>query len=863
VPQVADPILVLDITGAHFQAAATVDSVAYAAGDEIHLHFSDREYATRPDDDDPTITYSPRLDGKIAIDRSALYSPDGQAPRVGGMAMPKLGKITLENRDGKLNWMRILSLDGAVATLKEIPFEADSAFAGRLRPVLQDDPAVKVWFEGACAGEPQVKLDRVVELDLVDRFDDRLRKPVQPANTKYLGLGGRIEFSGAGGAGTVAHVAALNVNAFTFIGFFTHTANGTDRAIVCKDLISSTGCPFFIRLRASPFAEQLDARVNTGAGSVLLRTTAPLAAGAYWVALTYNGAAATMRYYLPDGTLVETITTAQTGTLLTNSQALVFGRAPGSTPTENTLIGSLSQLQLYNAALTADQIIKRLRALDMDEPADVLNLVGYWSCVERTGAYLTDRFSTNDAVLSGTYAWGSTLTGEAPMRGQYMPLVLGIVEHVPLTKVDEALEIWQTSAYSANEIFRVYNSELAGLTPTYAVSGGWVLNATTNTLDRTGGANIATWVPGMTVTLGAGWVANLTKVLTVLEIIGPTRVRISGTALATETAAAGLVTANSPQWKLFLAGSNQYIQLLGDYKTPPIAWVQGEVSSPVGYTARLGRVIQWLLTQSAAGLSPLGDIDDDTNDRISGTSSGYANDIMQEYAGLLIPAGGAVTVYDTLDRVLKAVGLHLLTTGGLINIDAVQLPSSKPDLAIVTEEIEDLDVRGLKVPPPAVYRTLYRVPAYKPPQDSISAGAIPVVAELVRAGGVMVETSSTVVGYDIIWPTGAEDKPASEPVGEWTPLRTRAGVELVQEHMQAIAACRPWSLRILQDVGEMLPGTPLIVEASGPERAELVKPEQLYGLEAGVDSVVAGSVYNMLDRRYNVTVLIPIADLEP
>lgn len=861
----ADPILILDIIGAHFQAGATVDGVDYAAGDSIDLHFSDREYATRPDDVDPTITYEPRLDGNLKIDRTAIWSADGQALRVGGMAMPKLSRISLANNDGMLNWTRLLSLDGATATLREIPMEASTAFGGRLVPALQSDPGVVTWFTGACAGEPQVKLDKAVELELVDTFDDRMRKPVQIH--KYAGLGGQIEFSGAGGAATVAHVSALNVNQFTWVGLFSHTANGTERALVAKDLISSTGCPFFVRLRTT---ERLNARVNTSAGggtSVLLASTNTLAAGRYWAALTYDGTTATLRYYsdafVP--VLVETISSAITGTLLTNSLSLVFGRAPGSAPTDNPLIGSMSQIRLYSRALTAAELLESFRPLDIEEADDINGLVGYWPCVERTGAYLGDRTPTgdNDAVLSGTYAWGSTLTGEASQRGQYRPIALGTLEAMPLSKVDEALEIWEVSATSAQQVLRVFNSELAGLTPTYAVTGGWVLNTTKSTLTRTGGATITTWVPGMTVTLTTGWVANNGKVLTVLEVISPTRVRISGTLLSNETAAAGLVTANNPQWKLFVSASNQYVQLLEALpKAPPVAWVQGENLGALGWTAYVGLTLHWLLTESQAAFDDATEITTETLDRMTNAETGYANDIMQGPAGIWIPAGGAVKLYDLLDRILRPLSLHLLTVGGQIDISALELPVVKPPLALVNEEVDDLDVRGLKLPPPAVYRMIYRDPPYAPPQDSISAGAIPHVAELVRSKGVVAEVATTIADYSTIWPTGAEDEDAEAPVGEWTCLRSRSSADLAIDQVQTLAACRPWTLRVLADVGDLLPGTPITIYAAGPERAELVQPEQLYGLEEGVDTVVAGSSYDMLARRYNVVVLIPLAGLD-
>jgi hypothetical protein len=858
---VPNPILILDIVGAHFQAGATVGGVVYGAGDSIDLHFADQEYAARPDDADPTLTYEPRLDGKLTIDRTALWSGDGQAPRAGGMAMPKLSRISLANQDGRLNWMRLLSLDGAVATLRELPLEADEAFPGRLRPVLQDDPSVITWFTGACAGEPQVKLDKTVELELVDTFDDRLRKPVQ--TRKFLGLGGQIEFSGAGGVATVTHVAALNVNNFTFIAYVTHTANGTERAIVCKDLISSTGCPFFMRLRPT---ELLNARVNTASGSVLLASSGALAAGSYWVALSYDGASAVLRYYTAEGTvLLGTTTAAQTGTLLTNSLNLCFGQAPGSSPTLNPLIGSLSQIRLYSVALTAAQILASLRPLDVNEPADVANMVGYWPCVERTGAYLGDRLPTGDkdAALTGTYAWGSTLTGEAAQRGQYRSVNLGTLEAVPLAKVDEALEIYEVSAFSAQQVLRVFNSELAGLTPTYAVTGGWVLNTARNTLERTGGATITTWVPGMTVTLSTGWIANAGKTLTVLEVISPTRVRISGTLLSNETAAAGLVTANNPQWKLYVSGSNQYIQMLEALpKAPPIAWIQGESLGALGWTPYVGLILHWLLTESAAAFDDATEITLVTLRRMTNASVGYANDIMQAHGGIHIPAGPAVKLYDLLDRILRPLSLHLLTTGTAIDIDAVELPTGAPDIAIVNEEVEDLDVRGLKLPPPAVYRLIYRDPPYAPQESTISAGAIQHVAELVRARGVVAEAASTIADYATIWPTGAEDEDQKEPLGEWTCIRNRAGAELALTQIQSLANCRPWTLRVLADVGELLPGTPVTITAAGPEREGVVDPEQLYGLENGVDAVVVGSQYDVLQSRYNVTVLVPIADLE-
>lgn len=850
-----DPILILDITAAHFQAAATVDGVEYIEGDEISLRFADREYATRPDDADPTLTYEPRLERKLTIDRSALWSADGQAPRVGGMAMPKLSKISLENGDGRLNWMRLLSLDGATALVREIPFEVDESFPGRTRPVLQDDPSVITWFNGACAGEPQVRLDKVVELEVVDTFDDRLRKPVQ--TLKYLGLGGQIEFSGAGGTATVAHVAGLNVNHFSFVCYFTHAAAGTERCLVSKNVISTTGCPFFIRLRPT---ERINARVNTAAGTVLLATTNVLPSGSYWVSLTYDGATAVLRNYSADGlTTIETISSAQTGTLLTSASALVFGSAPGSGG--NAYTGAMSQIRLYNRALTAAELLESLRPLDLEDPDDINGLLGYWPCGERALTYLSDKIGTNDAVLSGTYAWGSTLTGEASQRGQYRPIVLGALDACPLAKVDEALEIWEVSARSAQQVLRVYNSELAGLTPTYAVTGGWILNTANMTLERTGGANISTWVPGMSVTLTTGWVANNGKVLTVLDCISLTRVRISGTGLANETAAAGLVTANTPQWKLYVSGSSQYVQLLEALpKAPPVAWVQGE-SAVTGYTPYLGGILSWLLTQGAAAFSLSTEVTAATQARFTGASSGYANDIMGVASGIHIPAGGAVKLYDLLEKILKPVSLHLLTTGGKIDISSVELPGSAPEIAVVQEEIDDLDVRGLKQPPPAVYRLIYRDPPYAPPEDSISAGAIPAVAELVRARGVVSEVPSPIVNYAGIWPTGAEDEEENAAVGEWTCLRTRKGTEVAQEQITLLTSCRPWTLRILADVGDLLPGTPISIQAAGPGR-QAADPEQLYGLEEGVDAVVAGSTFDMLARRYNVTVLIPMAGLD-
>ena len=842
-------ILVLDITGAHLQAAAIVDGVAYAAGDPIALHFSDVEYSTRPDDVDPTITYEPRLDGKITIDRSALQSGDGQPIRVGGMAMPKLSRISIANGDGRLNWMRLLSLDGAVATLREIPLEQDPAFAGRLRPVLQSDPAVITWFAGACAGEPAVKLDKTVELELVDRFDDRLRKPVQTA--KYLGLGGRLNVTAA--AASVTHDALLNVNTFSLILLLSHTGAAIDRAVVTKNLMDVVGVPFFLRIRTDG---RFSARVNTATGSTLLDTSASPAAGVYWVALTYDGTTAALRCYTPEGVRIEDVTGARSGTTLTNSVALVFGSSPGAG--SNFHAGSLSEIRLYSRALTSTEITASFHQLDLDEAGDINGLVGYWPCNERTGTYLRDKSGNKlDAILTGTYTWGSTLTGEAAQRGQYLPLVLGPLQVVPLAKVDEALEIWAASATSAQQVLRVYNSKLEGLTPTYAVSGGWVLSSTLNTLERTGGANLTTWVPGMSVTLGAGWTTNAAKVLTVTELISLTRVAISGTGLANETVAAGLVTANSPQWAPYTAGggNGQYVQMLADIAQPPVAWVNGE--NLLGFSSKLGAQLRWLLTESQAALDYDTELTDATRARIEETGTGdYAELLLQEAAAVYIPPGPPVRLYDVLERILKATGLHLLGIGAQVEIGAVELEPAAT-VAVVDEEVEDLDVTGLKAPPPAMFKTLYRDPPYRPPEDSISAGSIPAVAELVRAGGVVLELPSTIPNYSTIWPSGADEVAEGEQVAEWSPMQTRAGAERVVAQQRLLSSARAWRSRVLVDVGNLLPGTGINVQA-GPASAE---SEQLYGLEAGVDAAVVGSSYEVLSRRYTVTVLIPVQDL--
>ncbi|MGL6183260.1 MAG: LamG-like jellyroll fold domain-containing protein [Aestuariivirga sp.] len=843
-------ILVLEITGARAQATVRVDGVYYAAGAVVPLRFSDQEYATRLDDADPTLTYKPRLSRQLTIEWSAISSAEGKPTTVGGVAMPKLSRVVLRNEDGYLNWMRLVSLDGATAVVREIPFEADPGAAGRVRPVLQTDPSIVTWFTGATSGEPAVKLDKTVEIDVIDSFDDRLRKPAQVA--KYLGLGGRIQFDGTGtGRASVPHSSALNVSVFTWIFLYSHDGSANAGSVIAKSDTDTTAASFNVRRVASPTGT-LRFRVNVTSGStnavdVVIPTNTPR-----WVVFSWNGSTISVQQANQDGTgLTAATTAALSGTLRTTANPLEFGwsNVAGTADCE------LSELRLYNRVLSQAEIAAQLgRPLDVEASADVNGLVGYWPCNERAATWLTNVYPAGgalDAVLSGTYSWGSTLTGEPSQSGQYLPVVLGGLPAVELASIDEALDIWAVSATSAQNVFRVYNAELAGLTPTFAVTSGWILttvSSTVATIERTGGGLITEWVPGMQVTLGTGWVGNNGKTLTITEVLGSyTRARVTGTGLANETAASGLVTALSPQWKLYLAGDNRYIQMLTATKTPPVAWVQGE--NVGGATTRLAGVIKWLLTESQVDIAFLSELTDSTQDRMNDLLTDYANEVIQFPAGLHIPAGAAVPVYDLLERILPPVGLHLIGTGGQLELGAIEMGvGAKSTISVLAEEVDSVEVKGLRDgPPPKRWRMIYKDPPYAPAPDSISPGAILAVAELVRNHGIVESRDNTAAQFATIWPTATE----TEPI--WSPLGSKDGAAYALAHAESIAATRRWSLRILADtLAGLLPGTKLDLQA-GPAGGQ---PEQLYGLEAGVDAIVGGVVLDIALRRYVAEVLV-------
>jgi hypothetical protein len=848
-------ILILEIAGTHAQARVSFDGEIYEAGDEVPLRFSSEEYSTRPDDADPTLTYEPRMDTQISIEWSALASAEGNPVEVGGMAMPKLSRIILRNSDGGLNWMRLLSLDGATATLREIPFEPDPNFPGRQRPALQSDPAVVTWFVGSTAGEPIVDIDGQVEIEVIDRFDDRLRKPAQVG--KYLGLGGRLQFDGTGsGRVSVPHSSALNVSTFTWIFLYSHDGSANAGTVLAKSDVDTTAASFNIRRVASPVGT-LRCRVNVTSGStnavdIVVPTSTPK-----WIVFTWNGTTISVRQANQDGSSLSVSTTAAlSGTLRTTANPLEFGWS--------TAFGTgdfeVSELRLYNRVLSDAEITAQLgRPLDVEVSADTNGLVGYWQANDRAATWLTNIYPTGgglDGVITGTHSWGSTLTGEVSQAGQYLPVVLGRLTAVELAPVDEALDIWQVSASSVQTVNRVYNSELAGLTPTFAVTSGWILTAqslTVATIERTGGSLIAEWVPGMQVTLGTGWVGNSGKTLTVTQVLGTpyTRARVTGTGLVTETAASGLVTALSPQWKLYVSGDNRYIQMLTSTKTPPVAWVGGE--NAAGSTQLLAGVIKWLLTESQADVNFSTELTADTQDRINAVADDYAANIMQFTAGIHIPAGGAVPVFDLLQKILRPVGLHALSVGGLLEIGAIEI-GGKGSLSIVDSEIEALSVRGLRKPPPSRWRLIYKDPPFAPPSDSISSGAIKSVAELVRNRGIVYPHDNAAAGFSTTWPTAVETDPI------WTPLNSRDGAAYAAAQIEAIAATRAWSIEVagVDTLAGLVPGSKLEIQAG---RAEGADPEQLYGLEAGADAVVASVALGIVARRYTLGVLISQADL--
>jgi hypothetical protein len=139
-------------------------------------------------------------------------------------------------------------------------------------------------------------------------------------------------------------------------------------------------------------------------GAQSLLTTSTYAIGTWHhVAATFD-ASNTILYV--DG--VQAASMVTTGSLVTNTKVLTFGRFSGGTT--SNLAGSLDEIRLWNVARSQAQI---QAGMNSNLAGGEAGLAGYWRCNELSGQTVTDSTSNNN---NGTLGATSTVSTDDPAR---------------------------------------------------------------------------------------------------------------------------------------------------------------------------------------------------------------------------------------------------------------------------------------------------------------------------------------------------------------------------------------------------------------------------------------------------------------
>jgi hypothetical protein len=727
------------------------EPVSYDVGDEVDLYLSDGPYTSAATDTPASHVFRMALRTGLGYEHELLESSD--PPRLAGVSVFSRGAgLSLSNADDRLSaWCRSLSFDGQSVEVREVVLTWSNTLAAEVPEPLA---AARVVFSGTAAGRPLLTEEGALYI----RFKDATDLFAKIERTKMLGLGGAIVFAGAG-AGTVAHHSSLNVNHFSFVCLWSHTGLAADQAIVSKTLISSSGVPFFARKRSDG---RLSARVTTGAGSVLMDTVSlPAANTQYWVALTYNGANAVLRYWTVAGVLVEAVSVAQTGTLLTSSTALVIGSS-SSTP-NNALTGTISEVRLYTAGLSLESLEELLRPLDV--AVDTASLLAYWPCNERvlTGAY--DPIGNRLMELTST-TWTSLYEGEADQAGQFWPDLVGYSRSAPLVPVDQPLQIFACRRGRSTAFNYIYASNVP-LAPDAAwIASDYVFSATAKTITTVTGSFFG-MVPDQQILItGAGAGANNGATKTIDQILGPKVIRTIE-ALTSVTAATSVTLSTvTPQWRA-LSG-NRYVEILTAFK--------GELTADVDATFDGGPTWQDQ-AEYLAGLAGVGVLID------AGPRASWPTSVH-------VPPDEAEGYLPALARLMRSVGgwcsvIGSDLVGGIIDLDAAPGDPILAHKVISINQAQELSTPPLRVP-------IGYAPAHAVLDNRDSeAAALPAQVAFARLP-FRLYRSPDIISAD--YPLAAEAE-----VYE-TALLQRENAKVLSETIEAVAGGLVWTAQLMPDV---------------------------------------------------------------
>lgn len=727
------------------------DAQPFEAGAVVNMYLCDGPYITTTADSPANWVFRNVLREGLGYDHELLESQD--PPRLAGVAAFSRGAgLSLNNADERLaGWLRALSFDGQPVVVREVVLTWNPVLATEVPEPLA---SARIVFEGTTVGRPLAPEEGVMMI----RFRDAAEIFRAIERTKMLGLGRMAVFAGAG-AGTVAHYAALNVNHFSLVCAWSHTGAATDQAIVSKTLISSAGVPFFIRKRSDG---RLSARVNTGVGSVLMDTVSlPAANTQYWVALTYDGAAAVLRYWSITGTLVEAVSVAQTGTLLTTSTALTFGSS--SSVPANWLTGTISEIRLYSDALSLAELEELLRPLDPE--TDTAQLVAYWPLNEGVLTSGYDPIGNVLMELSGS-TWASFYEGERDQLGQFWPDVVGESRSCPLVPVDQPLQLFACRHGRITEWRYLYSSNVPLAQDTSWIASDYVFSATAKTITTTAGSFVGMIPDQQFLITGAGAGANNGTTKTVDQVLGPKVIRTLE-ALTSVTAATSVTLSTvTPQWRPVV--NTRYVEVLTAFT--------GELTAHVIATFDGGPTWQDQI-EYLAGLAGLGVLID-AGDRASWPCSTYiAPDDEEGYLSaiyrLMMSIGGWCSV----------IGTDLV--GGIIDLDAV------PGADIPVRKVISI-VQASETATPPLRVPIGYAPAHKVIDGTDSAeAALPEQKAFAREDFRLYRSPDTI----------SEDFPLAKEADVYeTALLHREHAKELARTVEAIAGGLPWVAQLMPDV---------------------------------------------------------------
>lgn len=434
------------------------------AGTEVTLRASDVGFNSQAKVN-TTGTYPPTLREPLSITRKAFDFTE-RGLELGGDPVVEMDAVILSNEDGRYDsWPDTYTFDGAEIRVKRVKTARAANGAW-----VWDRANIDTIHTGIVDGQPEVSEDRVRILSRPRGSIDLDKK----LNTgQYLGLGSAVDLDDATNSRIRIENGAGEVNPandFTFIALFRTrelaTTKGAHIPIASYSTNFGTNTPLFVFVSSGD--NTVRARVESDTGA----TAAPIGAAITidtwtWVAVVFDGIGGKARVYTAEidggsmavgsdsGTLSGT-----TGVRQTTNDLLL-----GGVPSHNNLDGLISEVSLFDRALTEDEVAAIFGApLDEDELDDA-DLLFHLPCNEGVLSWAHDLGpGENHGELQGTADWGTTLEGPPDLRGKFKPWAPGQSQSTPLVLVDRAMQIYQLNYEDSYVVYQL-RSQGVGLTP--------------------------------------------------------------------------------------------------------------------------------------------------------------------------------------------------------------------------------------------------------------------------------------------------------------------------------------------------------------------------------------------------------------